>query len=129
MWAQRRLQAGAAARGPRARHPRDDGPLGNLVTALHQQFGDGTGARGRHIHGGLVSLQGDERRFNFDAVTHLDQYIHDGHGIEVADIRHDQINGAHLRYRLEQAARLGENLRKIGRELRGQRAIDDAMIV
>ena len=34
-----------------------------------------------------------------------------------------------IRHRLDQAARLGEHLRQIGRESRRQRAIDDAMIV
>ena len=60
--------------------------FGDLVADLDLQFRHHAGHRGRHIHGRLVGLQGDQRILGLDHVADLDQDFDDRHILEVANV-------------------------------------------
>ncbi len=70
----------------------DDGDrraLRDTVALLHRDLGDAAGRGRRHVHGRLVGLERDERRFDGDRIARLDQHLDDLDVAEIADVRHD----------------------------------------
>ncbi len=60
--------------------------FGHLVADLDLDLLDHASARRRHVHGGLVGFQRDQRILDLDRIARLDQYLDDGHVLEITDI-------------------------------------------
>ena len=65
----------------------DDRALRDRVTDRQGQRDDRPGDRGRHVEGGLVALQGQQRVFGRDGVARGDEDLDDRDVGEVADVR------------------------------------------
>jgi hypothetical protein len=71
----------------------DHGSLGHRVAGLELDLDDLAGARRGHVHRGLFSFEGDQRRFFFDVLTCFDQHVDDAHVLEAANVGHENFDG------------------------------------
>jgi hypothetical protein len=86
------LRRGGGQRGRRGPagsgfQDRDDAALGQLVADLHADLADHAVGRRRHLHGGLVRLQGDQALVLAHGIARRDQHLDHRHVVVVADVR------------------------------------------
>ncbi len=90
-------------------HRDDQIAFGNLAALGDVHLLDLAHRRRRHIHGGLVGLERDERSVDFDGVAGLDQHINDGDVLEAPQVGH-----SHFRRTSHRCARLVRSSRDRG---------------
>ena len=132
---------GGTAGAPCALHDNHEVTHRDPVADLDLDLLDGSGLRGRNLHGRLVELQADQRVVDVDLRTRLDVDFDDRDILKVADIGNADFVGAHREplaaTRTEKVTQSvtrsgGERPRARGKvtgEPGRERAVDDPVII